>query len=127
MDYFIGDTHFGGENIDNIDENFIKEILKQLKGKIILIRGNHDIGYEDIYRNLEIQVIDFPILYNNFYLISHEPLYISEGGLYVNIFAHVHDNPMYKTVSSRSYCVSVERIDYTPISFEEILKQIKKC
>ena len=166
MDYFIADTHFGGENIinfthrefksvkdmdetivfnwnkvvkdndkvivagdffDNKDEAFMKNILNRLNGTIVLIKGNHDDGIEDFCRNLGIEVIDYPILYNEFYLVSHEPLYVSEYGLYVNIFGHVHDNPMYKNVSSRSFCISAERIAYTPISFSDILNQIKSC
>lgn len=166
MDYFIGDTHFGGEDIikythrpfkdsqdmdefiiknwnnqvesldtvyvvgdffDKTKEDYIKHILSCLNGKIILIKGNHDIGMEHSYRRLGIQVIDFPILYNNFFLISHEPLYVSKDGLYANIFAHVHDNPMYKDYSCRSFCVSAERINYTPISFMEIEKLMKNC
>lgn len=166
MDYFIGDTHFGGEDIirytgrkfsnssemdkfiiknwnnivtdndkvflvgdffDNKDECFMKEVLKQLNGTIVLIKGNHDNGVEDFCRNLGIEVIDYPILYNQFFLVSHEPLYVNSNGLYVNIFAHVHDNPMYKTVSNRSYCVSAERINYTPISFNKILEEIKNA
>lgn len=165
MDYFIGDTHFGGENIikftnrkfnssedmnnliiknwnscvtnndrvivvgdffDNTDESFVKEILSQLKGDIYLVVGNHDIGYEDFYRKLGVKVIDFSIIYHDYYMVSHEPMYVSEYNLYVNIFAHVHDSPTCRSVSSRSFCVSAERIDYTPISFEEIVTKIKE-
>jgi calcineurin-like phosphoesterase family protein len=39
---------------------------------------------------------------------------------YANIFGHVHGNPAYKDYSSQSFCVSVERINYTPILFEDI-------
>jgi calcineurin-like phosphoesterase family protein len=43
---------------------------------------------------------------------------------YANIFGHVHANPIYKDFSPQSFCVSVERINYTPISFEEIKRVI---
>jgi calcineurin-like phosphoesterase family protein len=39
---------------------------------------------------------------------------------YANLFGHVHNSPIIKTYSRQHYCVSVERIDYTPVSFEEI-------
>ena len=116
-----------GDFFDKTKEDYIKHILSCLNGKIILIKGNHDIGMEHFYRSLGIQVIDFPILYNDFFLVSHEPLYVSKDGLYANIFAHVHDNPMYKDYSCRSFCVSAERINYTPISFIEINRLMKKC
>lgn len=44
---------------------------------------------------------------------------------YANIFGHVHNSPVYKTYSSQHYCVSAERIDYTPISMEHIIRKIK--
>ena len=43
---------------------------------------------------------------------------------YANIFGHVHNSPIYKTYSKQHYCVSVERINYMPISFEEIFHKI---
>ena len=50
-------------------------------------------------------------------------MYISEQMPYVNIFGHIHNNPMYKTVSNRSYCVCVERNRFKPVCFD----YIKKC
>ena len=51
-------------------------------------------------------------------------MYVSEQTPYANVFGHVHNNPMYKTISSRSYCVSVERIGYRPIEFSEVKKAV---
>lgn len=44
---------------------------------------------------------------------------------YANLFGHVHDSPIIKTCSGYHYCVSVERINYTPISFEEIILAVQ--
>ena len=52
--------------------------------------------------------------------------YIQENGLYANIFAHVHDNPAYTDHSSRTFCVSAERIAYTPILFEKVKEVMKE-
>lgn len=109
-----------GDFIDFLGTSNPKEILSRLNGKIRLIIGNHDIGYEDFYRENGVDVIEYPIIYKNFWIVSHEPMYMNENMPYVNIFGHVHSNPMYKTVSNHSFCVSVERIDYTPIDFEVI-------
>ena len=98
------------------------DYLSQLKGYKILIVGNHDYISDDDKDNLEL--IDYPIIFNKFWILSHKPMYVTESAPYANIFGHVHNNPMYKTVSSRSYCVSAERINYTPISFEEIKRQV---
>lgn len=46
---------------------------------------------------------------------------------YANLFGHVHNNPIIKDYSSQHFCVSAERINYTPISFEDITKKIKEA
>lgn len=104
----------------------IIEIGKRLKGKKILILGNHEGASLKTYYEAGFEMISkYPILFNEFFILSHEPQYVQENGVYANIFAHVHTNPMYKSVSSRSFCVSAERINYTPISFEIIKKQME--
>lgn len=101
------------------------EILDQLKGNIILIKGNHDDHLQYFY-DYGIQVIEYPILKDGFWLLSHEPMFVTEAAPYANIFAHVHLNPMYKTVSSRSFCASAERHDYKPILLSEIKKLVRQ-
>lgn len=106
-------------------KDYEKHILYELRGIKHLIKGNHDIQDNDYYRRAGfVEVYDYPIIKDNFWIISHEPMYISEYMPYANIFAHVHNNPMYKTVSSRSFCTSADRIGLKPISFDEIKKQI---
>ena len=103
------------------------EILSALHGTKILIKGNHDMHRTcEEWRSVGFaEVSDWPIIYNDFFMLSHEPLYINSNMPYANIFGHVHGNPAYKTASSQSVCVSVERIDYTPITLEEIMALIK--
>ena len=96
-----------------------------LNGKIILIAGNHDTDYLEFYRKQGIEVIDYPIVLDGFWIMSHEPMYVNEASPFANIFGHVHGNPMYKTVSSRSYCVSAERIGYTPIEFSLVKQAVQ--
>jgi len=157
-DFFIADTHFGGENIRRyenrpfenaaeMDEKLIEnwnqtvseedtvyvlgdfsdyadakkeaEILGRLNGTKILVMGNHDthrtpqewreIGFAECY--------PMPVIYKSFFMLSHEPLYINSNMPYANFYGHVHANPSYKDASKQSVCVSVERIDYTPVEF----------
>ena len=61
-----------------------------------------------------------PVIYKNFFMLSHEPLYINSNMPYANFYGHVHANPSYKDASKQSVCVSVERIDYTPVEFEKL-------
>lgn len=104
----------------------IIEFGNRLKGRKTLILGNHDGASLKTYYEAGFEMISkYPILFNEFFILSHEPQYVQENGVYANIFAHVHTNPMYKSVSSRSFCTSAERINYTPISFEIIKKQME--
>jgi len=164
-DFFIADTHFGGENIRRyenrpfesaaeMDEKLIEnwnnavtdndtvyvlgdfsdymdagketEILGKLNGTKILVMGNHDthrtpqewreIGFVECY--------PMPVIYKSFFMLSHEPLYINSNMPYANFYGHVHGNPSYKDASKQSVCVSVERIDYTPVEFEKLRAQM---
>lgn len=118
-----------GDFIDftNCTDPEAEALLQQLHGNIVLIVGNHDMPYLDFYKRHGVTVIEYPIVYHNFWIISHEPMYVTVNSPYANIFAHVHNNPMYNTVSSRSYCVSAERIGYTPILLSEAMKIVQKC
>ena len=93
MIYFIADTHFSEENIMRYENRPFA-------------------GFEEVY--------DHPVIIKNFWILSHEPLYVNSNMPYANLFGHVHASPMIKTYSRQHYCVSVERIHYTPISFDQI-------
>lgn len=116
--YVLGD--FGADG----QESFM---LSQLKGSKYLIKGNHDTNSNDYYRKAGFkEVYDCPIIIKDFWILSHEPLYVNSNMPYANLFGHVHNSPLFKTYSRQHYCVSVERIDYAPISFDEIIRKIKE-
>ena len=134
--YFIADTHFDDENIlryenrpfETVDkmnqaiiDNWNTRITK--KDTVYFLGDTRENAY---YRSIGFtEVYDLPVVYDNFWILSHEPLYMNRNMPYANIFGHVHDNPSYKTVSVRSYCVCVERINYTPVSLEQIHSEIE--
>lgn len=105
------------------------EIIDRLKGSIILILGNHDRPYEGLLRayGARLQVIPYPILKDDFWIISHEPKFVSIASPYANVFAHVHLNPMYKDVSPRSFCTSAERIGYKPVLWSYVKEAVRYC
>lgn len=112
---------------DFISDRRYLDIIHKLKGKIKIIVGNHDIPFVDDYRRYaNVEVFEYPIILDNFWIISHEPMYITENSPYANIFGHIHNNPMYLTVSTRSYCVCVERNGYKPICFDYIKEMVRK-
>ncbi len=114
--YVLGDF---SENQDIVKD---AEVLSRLHGKKILVMGNHDTHRtsEEWRKAGFSECSSWPILYEGFFLLSHEPLYINQNMPYANLYGHVHGNASYRDVSRQSACVSVERIDYTPISFDEI-------
>lgn len=103
--------------------------VQSLKGYKILVLGNHDrhrsvnwwqkAGFEEVSA--------YPIIVDDFFMLSHEPMYLNANMPYANIFGHVHGNPMYTDCSAQSFCVSVERIGYAPIEFETIKRRIQEA
>lgn len=117
--YILGD--FGAGNNE-------QGVLKQLNGIKYLVKGNHDTKSNEYYRNAGFkEVYDVPILFKNFWILSHEPIYVNSNMPYANLFGHVHNNPIIKDYSSQHFCVSAERIKYRPILFEDIAKQVKEA
>ena len=101
--------------IKSEDSEMCADILSRLNGIRYLIMGNHDIRDDDQYREIGFYFVSpYPILLNNFYLLSHEPLQLSETTPYFNVYGHVHNDNKYQD-NETSKCVSVERIDYKPI------------
>ena len=119
--WHLGDVFWGLEREERED------ILKRLNGTKMLVMGNHDRnGDIDYWLKLGFdKVYDLPVVFNDFFILSHEPLYMTSGP-YVNIFGHVHGNKAYKDYSETSFCVCVERkpMRYKPIDFENIKKYI---
>ncbi len=117
--YILGD--FGAVNNE-------QDVLKRLNGIKYLVKGNHDTKSNEYYRNAGFkEVYDMPILFKNFWILSHEPIYVNSNMPYANLFGNVHNNPIIKDYSSQHFCVSAERIKYTPILFEDIAKQVKEA
>lgn len=96
-------------------------ILRRLNGHKRLVRGNHDEApikqylqyFDEIYAS---RVLDKMIL-------THIPIHPeSLGRFQANIHGHIHASPVY---GERYFNVSVEAIDYTPISLEDIKKKIQ--
>ncbi len=112
-------------------------ILDRLNGKKVLIKGNHDI--EDLK---EYTKYFYDVRGSHQFdgvLLTHIPVHpesLSRWGF--NVHGHLHANRVMRTmryengrdedtyfkeeIDPRYLCVSVEQIDYTPISLEEVKK-----
>ena len=103
-------------------------VLNRLNGKKYLVKGNHDTESNEYYRRAGFcEVYDHPVVLDGFWILSHEPLYVNTNMPYANLFGHVHRSPVYRDYSPQHYCVSAERIDYTPIAFDRIKLAVQKA
>ncbi len=105
-------------------------ILSRLNGEKVLIKGNHDKEKLSLYTPYFKDVrgthqFDGMIL-------SHIPIHPNSLARWgCNVHGHLHSNvvtmPMpYNTIPDKRYfCVSVEQINYTPISLEDLKLRIK--
>jgi calcineurin-like phosphoesterase family protein len=119
MVYHLGDFAFG-------DKRSVENILRRLNGRKILILGNHDrckpqhyveIGFEWAY--------NFPIIYDNFCIMSHEPVFLEANSPYCNLYGHLHQNT-YQSPNKNYYNCCVEQHDYKPVLYDEIKKHFLK-
>lgn len=123
--YFLGDFSFG-------TPNETRDICNRLNGYKIIIRGNHDRDTDvEYFKEIGFsQVFDTPqrLYYTDQYsdmkyvILSHEPQYINDNEF--NIHGHIHDSLLsseYPDMNQDNHlCVCVERINYTPILFDNI-------
>lgn len=114
--YILGDVCF------KMSKQDIISVLKQLNGRKILLKGNHDkyVGqrdfdecFEGIYDILQINEDKQQII------LCHYPI-IDYAGMYYGakmIYGHVHNRYV---PHKNMYCASVECIDFAPATLEEL-------
>lgn len=137
------DTIFHLGDVALTSESEMRELIPKLKGKKILVKGNHDKKSNEFFRNVGFGIIpENPLKLNKEKLIlSHKPLKdteIPDG--YVNVHGHIHNNPLHKINPETNemeypeelysdklhFNVSVDVIDFKPISLEELLKRLEE-
>ena len=117
--WHLGDFCFGCKE-------HVKEIVPRLNGRINLVLGNHDHHKMSFYYESGFhRVYDHPVVISNFFILSHEPLqWVPDNTPMCNIFGHVHQQQLYKTFTPRTVCVCVERWNYTPIRWSDMVEKM---
>lgn len=99
---------------------------KNLTGRKILIKGNHDNFTNTQYQRLGFaELHKTPIILDDKFILTHAPIpnevMNSEYSNYINIHGHLHGKSYPETFDPKyHYNVSVENIGYTPISLDEL-------
>jgi len=106
-------------------------ILSRLKGRKILIKGNHDIfklkDYTEHFEDIRAYKV---LIRDNFkFILSHIPVYEAaferwKGG---NIHGHTHEKRVMtdkNTINPKYFSVSVEQINYTPILLDNAIERL---
>lgn len=119
--YHLGDFSM------SLPQEKVKELVSSLHGRIILIQGNHDTKPNRWYIECGFtNAVRKPIVVDDNVILSHEPpkteFIVPQ---YRFIYGHIHDKPCEADSFPNCRCVSVERINYTPINFDKILKELK--
>lgn len=120
--YHLGDFGFGSRP-------FLINIIKQLKGKIHFIRGNHDKSIKGEVLNLfidegyykEIKISDSEIGTDQKIILFHYPILSWHHVIYGSwqIHGHIHSKKISSEKSAR-LDVGVDCHNYRPISYDEV-------
>lgn len=125
--YVLGDvighifqTHQKPDDWDTYIEHITK-MINRLYGYKILVMGNHDriLGAQNWSKCFH-EVINYPIVKDQYMIMSHEPPTYYNKSPFFYLYGHVHGCDMYPTISNQSACVSVERWDYAPVEISHI-------
>lgn len=136
--FHLGDFAYG-------NSQFIANIIKQLNGNIILIKGNHDLKnmnpilynmFSDVVYQARI-LIDKQTVYLNhfpFLCFAHGDINLYKNNYNIQLFGHVHSGPLTssKDVSRLNilfptqYDVGIDNNNYTPISWADVKNKIKQ-
>lgn len=120
--FFLGDVVIAKRHLQTI---------KRLKGKKRLIRGNHDIFKDELYREVGFEQIHGVRVFDDF-ICSHIPLHPDSitTRFKTSVHGHLHGNRVMradgKDIDPRYFSVCVEQINYTPISYDDLVSAIKK-
>ena len=125
--YHLGD-------VSMMRPRFVRNQLNRLNGHKRLIRGNHDIYKTKEYLEFFDEIYGMRVLDN--IIFTHIPIHpASLGRFAANVHGHTHANPDLDnhsrkkedgTITQVPYInVSVEQINYTPVSLEWIKARIK--
>ena len=123
----LGDFYFAGGSHQMNDGDFLllRDIVKRMKGdgrRLFLVLGNHDTLHFQGQSRIEFyeeigfdKVYDTPVIVEDNFILSHEPVYLGKGNTeFINFYGHTHD----KDIEPDYFCY-----DYD--NYAKILREAK--
>jgi calcineurin-like phosphoesterase family protein len=109
--YFGGDVAINRKHLHTI---------ARLRGRKVLIKGNHDIFDLHEYQQYFVDVRAYLVNPKEKFIFCHIPIhYDNFGRMGINIHGHTHGNVM---KDSRYFSVCMEQVNYTPIEQSTMLE-----
>lgn len=111
----LGDFAFYGKET-------VGKIVSRLNGKIELVLGNHDRGHSlTWWRECGFhRVYDKPVVYDDYFICSHEPLAWPPAYPFFSLHGHVHDREDMAPFTLKTFNVGVDVNDFKPVSYADI-------
>lgn len=135
--FHLGDVAFCGNQK-------LEEIINQLNGHIILVRGNHDRRlqkticdklFDEVVPQLQLEIDGRSIYLNHYPFLTYGGCWRGSEKAVYQAFGHVHSTPNTSegkdigrmvNLFPYQYDVGVDNNNYTPISWEELKTKIEE-
>ena len=138
----VDDIIIAGDFMWSKNLNDLENILSQLNGNKFLILGNHDYHFDlykpkaislfngNVYDSLQFTVQDEELENDPLFYITHYPCEFWSPRA-IHLHGHVHSGPKstaneVPTFKPLRYDIGVDNNNYTPVSYQEIIRIITK-
>jgi len=137
--YILGDVMLK-HNLQDDEFSYGISILKKLKGKLIIIRGNHDSeGKIELYKDCENVIragdaalyLNYPEIGSYHFYLSHYPTLVSHKKLkqmktaLINLYGHTHQEERFYNDHPYMYCVCMDAHDMKPVLLDDIIEEVR--
>ncbi len=138
MVYVLGDVMLKHDLADD-DFSYGMSLLKQLNGKLTIIRGNHDsVGKIERYKTCANVVragdaalyLEYPDIGRYHFYLSHYPTVVSHEKLkpvksaLINIYGHTHQKEHFYNGHPYMYCACLDAHELKPVLLDDIIDEV---
>ena len=129
--YILGDLMLGGAT-------YMKDglsLLKQLKGKLHIVRGNHDTdvrweAYKDLYNVVELENAIYLKYHGYHFYMSHFPTFTANleketlKQCTINLYGHTHQTSNFYEDIPFMYHVGVDSHNCYPVTIDDAIREM---